>query len=107
MRTLYAPNVILGVVDVAAGAFVFKPLSCGDMMIDTKMCQNPHSAQPFNIRKGISFPLRKKPRTLRSSEAQHTYIEPLAHPPGFVVYKLVIFLQYTTPILNASLILSL
>ena len=36
VRTRYALNVILGVLDVAVGAFVSKPLNCGGMIIDTK-----------------------------------------------------------------------
>ena len=90
VTTHYALNIILGVFDVAADAFASNPLSCGGMIIDTKMCLDQHATLPCTIQSGLEFPLRKTgdAALFRGSTHVHRTLRP---PVGFVVYKLVIF----------------
>jgi hypothetical protein len=90
--TRFALNVILGVRDAATGAVVSEPLTCGGMIIDSRMWQGPRYAETYTIANGLEFPLRKAgdAALFRGSTHVHRTLSP---PEGSVVYKLVIFLN--------------
>ena len=61
-------------------------------MIDTLLCPDPGTHLPFEIRHGISLPLRRTGDAALFRGSMHVH-RTLSPPDGFVVYKLVIFLQ--------------
>ena len=90
--TRFALNVILGVLDTATDAFVSEPLTCGGMVIDSRMWQGERNAETYTINSGLEFPLRKTGDAALFRGATHVH-RTLSPPEGFVVYKLVIFLN--------------
>jgi hypothetical protein len=92
LKTDFALNVVLGVVELATSSFITRPLEQGGMIIDTVLCPNRRTHLPYQIRNGISLPLRQTgdAALFRGSTHVHRTLSP---PEGFVVYKLVIFLQ--------------
>jgi hypothetical protein len=92
VHTQLALNVVLGVRDLATDTFINYPLQQGGMMIDTLLCPDPRTHLPFEIRHGISLPLRRTGDAALFRGSMHVH-RTLSPPDGFVVYKLVIFLQ--------------
>ena len=86
-----ALNVVLGVVDLATSSFITHPLDQGGVIIDTLPCPDRHTHEPFEIRNGISLPLRQTGDAALFRVSMHVH-RTLSPPEGFVVYKLVIFL---------------
>ena len=92
VHTQLALNVVLGVRDLATDTFINYPLQQGGMMIDTLLCPDPRTHLPFEIRHGISLPLRRTGDAALFRGSMHVH-RTLSPPDGFVVCKLVVVLQ--------------
>ena len=89
VHTQFVLNVVLGVADLATPSFIWYPLDKGGTMIDTSMCVDPSTHLPYQMRNGISLPLRRTGDAALFCGSTHVH-RTLSPPDGFIVLKLVL-----------------